>query len=78
MTMLRNFAVLLVIVTFGCSNAMPTGGFEGKTLMTADGVKFRVETVATGLEVPWGFGLIPLFMGIGYLVVWKLEGGGKA
>lgn len=59
MTMLRNFAVLLVIVTFGCSNAMPTGGFEGKTLMTADGVKFRVETVATGLEVPWGFAWLP-------------------
>ena len=32
------------------------------------------------IGVPWGFGLIPLFMGIGYLMVWKLdhtESGGK-
>lgn len=29
------------------------------------------------IDVPWGFGLIPLFMGFGYLVVWKLEGGRK-
>ncbi len=27
------------------------------------------------IEVPWAFGLIPLFMGIGYLLVWKLESG---
>ena len=25
------------------------------------------------IEVSWGFGLIPLFMGIGYLMVWQLE-----
>ena len=29
------------------------------------------------IEVAWGFGLIPLFMGFGYLVVWKLEGSTK-
>ncbi len=27
------------------------------------------------LDKPWGVGLIPLFMGAGYLVVWKLEEG---
>ena len=25
------------------------------------------------IEVSWGFGLIPLFTGIGYLMVWQLE-----
>ncbi len=24
----------------------------------------------------WAVGIIPMFMGIGYLIVWKLEGGG--
>ena len=24
-------------------------------------------------EFPWGIGMIPLLMGIGYLIVWKLE-----
>ena len=27
------------------------------------------------LGKPWAVGLIPLFMGLGYLVVWKLESG---
>lgn len=27
------------------------------------------------IDKPWSLGLIPLFMGVGYLVVWKLEGG---
>lgn len=26
-------------------------------------------------EAPWSIGLIPLFMGMGYLLVWKLESG---
>jgi hypothetical protein len=30
------------------------------------------------IEVPWGFGLIPLFMGVGYLIVWALETGKSA
>jgi len=25
------------------------------------------------IERPWSIGLIPLFMGIGYLIVWRLE-----
>ncbi len=29
------------------------------------------------MDKPWSFGLIPLFMGVGYLIVWKMEGGGK-
>ena len=27
------------------------------------------------LDAPWSLGMIPAFMGIGYLVVWKLEDG---
>ena len=27
------------------------------------------------MDKPWSVGLIPLFMGVGYLVVWKLEAG---
>jgi hypothetical protein len=27
------------------------------------------------LDAPWSLGLIPLFMGAGYLVVWKLDSG---
>ncbi len=30
------------------------------------------------IEQPWGFGLIPLFMGMGYLLVWKLESTSKS
>lgn len=30
------------------------------------------------MEKPWGLGLIPLFMGVGYLIVWKLETGRQA
>jgi hypothetical protein len=29
------------------------------------------------LDLPWSLGMIPLFMGVGYLVVWKLETGKK-
>ena len=27
------------------------------------------------MDKPWSLGLIPLFMGVGYLVVWKLDTG---
>ncbi len=27
------------------------------------------------IDKPWSVGLIPLFMGLGYLVVWKMESG---
>ena len=48
-----------VIATFGCANASPTGGFENTIFETQDKTKFRVETVASGLEVPWGFAFLP-------------------
>ncbi len=40
----------------GCT---PPGMAESSLITTADGVQFRVETVATGLEVPWGFAWLP-------------------
>ena len=48
------------LFTIACTNAAPTGGFEDQTFQTQDKtVKFRVETVAAGLEVPWGFAWLP-------------------
>lgn len=29
------------------------------------------------IDKPWSVGLIPLFMGVGYILVWKLQPGGK-
>jgi len=48
------FAALLM----GCANAAPTGGIE-TPFETQDQTGFRVETVAAGLEVPWGFAWMP-------------------
>jgi aldose sugar dehydrogenase len=49
--------LLMMLSAPGCANAAPTGGLDN-ALFDAAGdqtAKFRVETVATGLEVPWGF-----------------------
>jgi glucose/arabinose dehydrogenase len=51
-------ALVSVVTAFGCANAAPTGGLSAE-FTTADGAKFKVETVATGLEVPWGFAWMP-------------------
>lgn len=48
-----------VVLAFGCGNARPTGGTENTAFETQNGAAFRVETVATGLEVPWGFAWLP-------------------
>lgn len=59
MTLIKNLVLLVATLTFGCANAMPTGGVEDKVISTVDGVQFRVETVASGLEVPWAFAWLP-------------------
>ena len=51
--------ICLILFAFGCGTS-PTGLAEGETVSTqTDDVKFRVETVAGGLEVPWGFAFLP-------------------
>lgn len=60
MNMYGFLAVFLSFLAAACSNAAPAGGFEDRTFETQDKeVKFRVETVATGLEVPWAFAWLP-------------------
>lgn len=54
-------AIILIFLSstfgFGCS---PAGLAENAIVSTAnDDARFRVETVATGLEVPWGFAWLP-------------------
>ena len=58
MTNLIKLLVLLSLLIVSCSNAAPTGGIDAD-FATSDQAKFRVETVATGLEVPWGFAWMP-------------------
>ena len=51
-----NLFVLISALGLGCS---PSGA-EATIVSTAMGdVKFRVETVATGLEIPWAFAWLP-------------------
>jgi glucose/arabinose dehydrogenase len=50
----------LLFSSIACSNAAPTGGSENAVYETQDKqTKFRVEAVASGLEVPWGFAWLP-------------------
>lgn len=50
--------LISIAAAFGCSNAAPTGGLD-TVFETQDKAKFRVETVASGLQVPWGFAWLP-------------------
>ena len=58
--MRRILAITLIFLlsTFGAACA-PAGMAETTVVTTVDGVQFRVETVATGLDVPWGFAWLP-------------------
>jgi aldose sugar dehydrogenase len=47
--------VFIILLSVGCRNAAPTGTGENAEFQSDEGVKFRVEIVASGLEVPWGF-----------------------
>ncbi len=60
MTLPGFFLLIASVFTFGCGNAAPAGGFETTEFESQENnQKFRVETVAGGLEVPWGFAWLP-------------------
>src|SRR4029079_1572613 len=51
--------LLLALFEFGCGQA-PSGLAENQVVSAPAGdVQFRVETVASGLEVPWAFAFLP-------------------
>src|SRR6187401_2107144 len=53
----------VVLATQGMQTACPkdsaTTPQTGETFTTRDGVRFRVETVLTGLEIPWSLAFAP-------------------
>lgn len=53
------FLIISALLTFSCADAAPTGGVENVVIESQDKAKFRVETVASGLEVPWAFAWLP-------------------
>lgn len=54
------FLIVSLLITTACGQQQPKGLAENEIISTAKGdVKFRVETVASGLEVPWGFAFLP-------------------
>lgn len=60
MTIHGIFLFAISMFALSCSNAAPSGGFENTVFETQDKqTKFRVETVASGLEVPWAFAWLP-------------------
>src|SRR5688572_29155258 len=51
--------LILAALAFACGNP-PAGAREDHVFETEVGQsRFRVETVASGLEVPWGFAFLP-------------------
>lgn len=59
MFVVGSILLLVMAVALGCSNAAPTGAAENAESQSQDGVRFRAEVVASGLEVPWGFAWLP-------------------
>ena len=54
-------AVVLATQTIqtACPKDNPSTPTTGEVLTTRDGVRFRVETMLTGLEVPWSLTFAP-------------------
>ncbi len=60
MTILRLIVLLVTALSMACANGAPAGGFENAVYQAQDSdQRFRVETFAAGLEVPWGFAWLP-------------------
>lgn len=60
MTILSLVLVMSVSTMLGCNNEAPTGLVPDQIVTTENQeTRFRVETVASGLEVPWGFAWLP-------------------
>jgi len=60
MSLFGSISFLLVVSALGCSSGAPTGIEENQAFSAEMGqVRFRVETVAIGLQVPWGFAWLP-------------------
>lgn len=60
--MIRQLSLTLIVWGFFSSSiaCSPSGLAENALILTESGdVKFRVETVASGLEVPWAFAWLP-------------------
>lgn len=55
----RLFVLAFAALSFSCANAAPTGIAENEVVETGESSAFRVETVATGLQVPWAFAWLP-------------------
>src|SRR5215204_6153660 len=57
------YSAILILFTasvFGSCTQPPAGASPEQTFETENAqAKFRVETVASGLEVPWGFAFLP-------------------
>ncbi len=58
-SIMRYALILVAVFVAACiSSPAPTGLSENKTI-ASDSAKFKVETVASGLKVPWGFAFLP-------------------
>jgi Domain of unknown function (DUF6249) len=51
----------------------PDSDLRWGVVLTLFGLALTIAFSQVG--APWAFGLIPTFMGVGYLIVWKLETG---
>jgi glucose/arabinose dehydrogenase len=52
-------AILSMALSFGCNGAPAGASDDLVSDSTSDQTQFRVETVASGLEVPWAFAFLP-------------------
>ena len=59
MTRITRTLTAFVLAIMSASCASPQTANTSNTYATSDGAKFRLEIVASGLEVPWAFAWLP-------------------